>query len=322
VTVVRGYPRLHFGLADLGRATARAYGGSGVSLDGLSVDVEARISRRHSLIGFDRLSDRAKDEVSAAVRRLEAELPGEPAFQLTLLSDLREHVGLGSKTALVLAALQASVLAAGATVNRRRLQMLSHRGGASGVGVHAFFLGGLVVDAGHPQRDVEQLVPSAARAPADVPRLIGRFDFPEDWRIRLALPAGARLSGRSEIEFFERATPIPSSEVFETIAILHHGILPAVVEADFEALHKSLTALQLCGFKGREVAAQPPAVRALLERCQAIGPAGLSSLGPLVFAVVGSRAQEEALDDIVAQSDAADLGTWSVRDRGFEVVKP
>jgi beta-ribofuranosylaminobenzene 5'-phosphate synthase len=321
MTIVRAFPRLHFGLADLGRATLRAYGGAGVQLSGPYIDIEAVVEPTATLSGFERLEARGQADLAAAIRRLEAAVPDGPSFRVTLLTEIHEHVGLGSKTAMTLGALQAAAIAGEVDVSRSEIQLLSGRGGASGVGVHAFFDGGFVMDAGHRQREVTALHPSAARRPTSAPLLVNRLEVPANWRFCLVLPAGKRLSGKDETGFFDSATPVPVEEVRATLALLHHGIGPAFATGDMQALAESLDALQRCGFKSKEIAAQPASVQALMEECRHFGPTGLSSMGPLVFVVVDSVAKEHEVRRVIARVDAADLGTWSARSKGFEVLR-
>lgn len=320
MTIVRAYPRLHFALADLGRATLRAYGGAGVLLEGPYLDIEAVLAPSPALVGFERIDKRGQSDIATAIGRLEAALPDSPSFQVSLLTDVHEHVGLGSKTAMIMAVLQASAAAGGYRLSRAEFQALSGRGGASGVGIHAFFEGGFVMDGGHPQADVPILHPSASREPVARPPLLTRLEVPACWRFRLVLPGGERLAGEAEATFFESATPVPAEEVLETIALLHHGIAPAIATGETQSLAKSLAAVQACGFKARELDAQPAIVRSLIAQCGRIGPTGLSSMGPLVFVIVESDAQEEELDAVIMAADAIDLGAWPARSSGFEII--
>lgn len=155
--VVRAFPRIHIGLADLGRATARAYGGAGFALEGPAFTVSAAGSSERSLVGFDSLDDDAYQEVQHALARLEAHVGHRLLYEFVLEGQVRQHVGLGTKTALILATLQAGALATGQDVPRSVLQTLSGRGGASGVGINTFFIGGLVIDSGHRQSRVPDL---------------------------------------------------------------------------------------------------------------------------------------------------------------------
>lgn len=318
--VVRAFPRIHVGLADLGRVTARAYGGAGFALEGPAFAVSAAGAGERSLVGFDSLDADAYREVQDALARLEAHVGHGLPYEFVLEGQVRQHIGLGTKTALILATLQAGTSAAGQKVPMSVLQKLSGRGGASGVGINTFFTGGLVIDSGHRQGSVPDLFPSSAREPSEVPPVTARLSLPPTWRFRLFLPPGRRVSGQDEKEFFESAIPVPRAEVLETIALLLSGLAPAVATGDLAALAECLSALHRTGFKKRELRAQTEEVRGLLAEVSALGPAGLSSLGPLVYAVHAVDDVPDGLDRMAERFEAEDLGTWAARENGFEVI--
>jgi beta-ribofuranosylaminobenzene 5'-phosphate synthase len=318
--IVRAFPRIHVGLADLGRVTARAYGGAGFALEGPAFTVSAARSGERSLAGFDSLDAQAYVEVEEALARLEAYVGRGLPYEFALKGQVRQHIGLGTKTALILAVLQAGTLAAGQKVSRSVLQKLSGRGGASGIGINTFFGGGLVLDSGHRQDSVPDLFPSSAREPAEVPPVTAWLSVPPAWRFRLFLPPGRRVSGHDEKEFFESAIPVPRTEVLETIALLLNGLAPAVASGDLTGLAECLSSLHRTGFKNRELGVQTEEVRGLLAEAAALGPAGLSSLGPLVYAVHAVNDVPNGLDRIAERFEAEDLGTWAARENGFEVI--
>jgi beta-ribofuranosylaminobenzene 5'-phosphate synthase len=319
--IVRAFPRIHVALADLGRATARAYGGAGFALEGPAFAVSASISDEQSLIGFDSLDDQAYREVQDALARLEAHVGRGMPYEFVLQGRVRQHVGLGTKTALILATLQAATRVSGPELPMSVLQLLSGRGGASGVGINTFFTGGLVLDSGHRQGSVPDLFPSSARTPSEIPPVTARLPVPPTWRFRLFLPLGRRVSGWEEKDFFESAIPVARAEVLETIALLFNGLAPAIATEDLGALASCLSALHQTGFKKRELEAQTEEVRALLAEASALGPAGLSSLGPLVYAVYADGEVPDGLDRMAERFEAEDLGTWAARDNGFEVIE-
>jgi beta-ribofuranosylaminobenzene 5'-phosphate synthase len=318
--IVRAFPRIHVALADLGRVTARAYGGAGFALEGPAFAVSAITSGEKSLIGFDTLDDQAYREVQDALARLEAYVGRRMPYEFALQGRVRQHVGLGTKTALILATLQAAVRASGHELPVSVLQRLSGRGGASGVGINTFFTGGLVLDSGHRQGSVPDLFPSSARTPSEIPPVTARLSMPPTWRFRLFLPTGRRVSGREEKDFFESAIPVARAEVLETIALLFNGLAPAVATEDLGAFASCLAALHQTGFKKRELEAQTEEVRGLLAEASALGPAGLSSLGPLVYTVYADGEVPDDLDRIAERFEAEDLGTWAARGNGFEAI--
>ncbi|MBI1902764.1 MAG: hypothetical protein HYS13_16830 [Planctomycetia bacterium] len=102
------------------------------------------------------------------------------------------------------------------------------RGARSAIGVHGFFHGGLIVDAG--KRSADELGALAARV-----------EVPDRWRILLLCPQGATgLSGREEREAFEALPPVPESTTAQLCRLALLDILPAAREDDFPAFASAL----------------------------------------------------------------------------------
>ncbi|MEU4773172.1 beta-ribofuranosylaminobenzene 5'-phosphate synthase family protein [Micromonospora sp. NPDC023644] len=323
------YPRLHLGLLDCGETTSRRFGGLGFAVHGMPLTLSATLGRAgggagtHTLTGlFDALDERARQDVHAALDRLADTVP-VPPMTLSLDGMPPAHVGLGSKTMLVLAALRVACAAADVRPRPVTLQRLSGRGGASGVGLTTFFRGGFVVDLGHPRRDGLGLRPSSALRPVGVPAVSTRVAMPPSWRVSLALAGGEGLSGAGEVDFFARHTPIPDEEVRAAITLAYHEVVPAVLERDLPVLAKALAALQSVGFKRREVEVQHPATRDLLGRLQGVPgvAAGMSSMGPLLFAIhaAGDRQAPAEVANHVAAVGGSLFGTFGMRNRGYDL---
>lgn len=304
----------------MGRATPRAYGGAGMLLGGPPLEIDAHPANQRSFLGLSDLDQAAQQEVASAISRMEASIGIPVNLRFTLRGNLRQHVGLGTKTALLLAVLQAASIATGADLDVAELQALSGRGGASGIGINAFFDGGFLLDGGHRQDDVASLLPSSQREPRRVPPVLARLDVPEDWRFRLLLPAGHRIAGKTEVSFFERNIPIPADEVRQTISLLLQSVAPAVATRDLQTLREGLVGLHKCGFKRREIDAQSAEVRKLLAAAQKIAPAGLSSMGPLIYVVYHRDNKPPQLDQLAMRNGLTDLGVWPGRSSGFEYV--
>ncbi|MGM1060694.1 beta-ribofuranosylaminobenzene 5'-phosphate synthase family protein [Saccharothrix sp. Mg75] len=287
--VVRAYPRVHFGLVDLGGATARAYGGAGAAFAARPSCTRARLADRFEAgTGF---SGDSRDKIIATMRR--AEQRGLDVRAAVTLSDpLPAHTGYGAGTAMVLSVLTAVARLREWPIGDAELIHLSGRGRTSGVGCSTFFRGGFVVDAGqavHPADGVYR--PSSdprGRPPSTV---IGSWPLPETWRITMLIPVHDRPQQiGSEDDFFRDSTPVASHDVLTQLAHLYHGMLPAVIDADLEAFATSLREFQRRGFKAAEIGARPPAVRHLLDAAWDAGvAAGLSSMGPAVFLVHDRR---------------------------------
>jgi beta-ribofuranosylaminobenzene 5'-phosphate synthase len=205
------------------------------------------------------------------------------------------------------------------------LQGVSRRGGASGVGINAFFQGGFIADAGHDQKDCPALGPSSRRIPDKIPPVVSRVSTPKRWVFYLLLPPGKRFSGKREREFFEQNTPVPRSEVLDTIALLYHGVVPAVLGEDLALLKSSIAGLHKVGFKRREMGAQSEYAKHLMAHFGAIESCavGLSSMGPLVYVVTDESDRNFRLEVGRAcdKFRARLIGACKGRNRGFEVIE-
>jgi beta-ribofuranosylaminobenzene 5'-phosphate synthase len=321
--LVRAYPRLHLGLVDLGNATPRRYGGAGLLLNCLPVEVSVERGPE-SLIGLELLDRRGQSDIMAAIERMRKTLPIKPA-RVTIRRMPPQHVGLGTKTALTLALLRAREVHSDLQLKTSQLQRVSGRGGVSGVGIHGFFKGGFIVDAGHIANPESGFVPSSYREDFQIPPLAVRTSIPKGWRFALFLPPGHRYSGAQELSFFRSNTPLTKSEVKETIALVYHGIIPAVVQGDIGALKLALRATHRYGFKRRELQGQTDSVRRLFRDLDRVPECaiGMSSMGPVVYAVMRGHSAEllAEIESRARRYDARLLAVCAGRNRGHEVVR-
>ncbi len=320
---LRAFPRLHIGLLDLGHATPWQYGGAGFTICGPEIEIEAEHNvRKTEVVGIGVLDQDGQADVHQALQRL-ANVAHGTSVRLVLRDVPPQHVGLGSKTALLLGVLTAASRAMGIKIDRQNLQRLSGRGGTSGVGVHTFFQGGFIADGGHMSDIHNMFAPSSAHTPSEISPIISQATIPAEWRFHLILPRGARLFGAQEALFFQRQTPIPRSEAVEAIALMYHGIVPAVITGHLSLLKTSLSKFQYVGFKKRELLAQSRSTQAIVASFNAEPScaAGLSSMGPLVY-VVAPRDDSSIMRcvrKVCAEYDATLLGVYEGRNQGFEI---
>jgi len=309
-------------LIDLGRATARSYGGIGFAVDGLPIEVAIVGARNTTLETVVPLDSLALQECREVVERAKAAWQiGDATVSVRTMPP--QHIGLGSKTALLLAVLKAMAVHFGVRCVPKELQMLSGRGGASGIGIHTFFHGGVIADGGHQQTD-GPLTPSSARRSPEIPPLIARHDFPGGWVVHVVLPPGEKICGDREREFFISHTPIEQQDVFSTLGLVYHTLIPSIVQADFATFRRGTIDLQSVGFKQLEVFNQATSVRDLLEDLlshDGVAP-GMSSLGPLIYVITrrDDRGAREAIRATCHHHSVETLGVFDGRNRGFEVI--
>ena len=112
------------------------------------------------------------------------------------------------------------------------LAILSGRGLRSGIGLHGFVQGGLIVDGGRAR-------------PEGIPPLLARLEFPKEWSILLVIPRrGPSLHGPLELQAFASLPPSPESLTDRLCRLVLLGLLPAVVEHDLPRFGEALEEIQ------------------------------------------------------------------------------
>jgi beta-RFAP synthase len=308
--------RLHFGL--LGRAGGRGarFGSLGLAIEEPRLVIEAEPAEALAAEGPQ------AERALAAARQFLAAAPASPrgdrrGARIVVREAIPEHVGLGSGTQMALAVAAALSRLHGLPGDVPEWCAALDRGRRSGVGAHAFRLGGFLLDAGR-----------AEGAPPPPP-LVFRQPFPEEWGILTVLPRAARgASGTREERLFD-ALPVPPDGLLERLSgwILMH-LLPALLERDARAFGAALVKVQegvgRC-FEEVQGGLYHPQALPLVRWLRGAGALGVgqSSWGPCVYAFAPDRGAAEALARRFA-SEGPGAGECDVlllrpRNRGAEI---
>jgi beta-ribofuranosylaminobenzene 5'-phosphate synthase len=228
---IRTPSRLHFGLLGWGPQAGRQFGGVGLMIDSPGIDLVVepasswiiegpRAPRVEQLIAHLRATS---DEMGMALRPAHIRVESVPP----------EHIGLGVGTQLCLAVASAVLSVAGKTdVPVEDLARWTGRGRRSGIGLHGFEHGGLIVDGGR-------------RNEADIPPLLAHLPFPDAWSVLIVRPPGeSGLHGPDENRAFANLPPITSDVTDSLCRLVLLEILPAVIERDLAAFGAALGELQ------------------------------------------------------------------------------
>jgi beta-ribofuranosylaminobenzene 5'-phosphate synthase len=279
-------PRIHVSLADMGFASLRAFGGIGFAIEQPLTVFQFEQCTAPEIYGLEVLDEEGQADLIQVIERMRNDRE-ELHFRAVLKAAPPQHVGFGSKTALALA-LIAGVNAFGSIGwSAEQMQKLSGRGAASGVGIHSFFTGGVIWDVGHRADAAKQLLPSGSTILTGIPPLGARIPFPGNWRVMLVLPSERAMTGQEEIKFFVENAPVPTIEALSTMAALYHGVLPAMLLGDYNALASALAEVHRLGFKARELGRWSPQLQMGLTALSNNGFAvGLSSVGPLIYVIL------------------------------------
>jgi beta-ribofuranosylaminobenzene 5'-phosphate synthase len=278
--------RLHFGLFNETGLDGKVDGGAGMAVSfpvyDLSIDAGSPTIEVSCHVSQDMLKAMSK---VIEVFRVKF---GLPDFRIMVHQSIPEHVGLGSKTACLMALAQAINHYFSLEVDYIDLARLVGRGGTSGIGVHVSRVGGMVVDAGHIFPDEKRSFTPSSVSSASPPPLVASVSAPERCKVVYFRLEHQGLSGDLECNFFAKNCPIPEWETRQLLEIVDSRLLPGMKAGSLYEINRALSSIQGLGLKAREWSRQGVATRALLQRWRAADfwprvPLCLSSTGSTVF---------------------------------------
>lgn len=284
-----------------------------VDAPGLELLAQPADSLNVSGVGLVERTQAAAEQVLTGLPARGLSLPGA-AIEVRRMAP--EHAGLGTGTQLHLAVARLLIaLAGGPDPSREDLAAITGRGKRSGIGLHGFALGGLLVDGG--RRDPDR----------GIPPLLARYELPSEWHILIVLPdAPAGLHGSDELGAFAALPPLSDAVSDRLSRLVLLGLLPAVVERDLVAFGAALTAIQLHvgrGFApaqgGRPYASPSAEAIAAFLRSERLVGIGQSSWGPALYAFTAADASKRAaiLQELRSRYGlAADRAFWTSSSHG------
>jgi beta-RFAP synthase len=268
--------RLHFGLLAYGSEAPRRFGGLGLMVERPGLELSARPSAAWSVEGGP--EERVLELAARVAEGLAARGVAAPPTAFEVRRAPAEHVGLGSGTQLGLAVARLVATLAGLPdLPATDLARLAGRGLRSGVGLHGFALGGLIVDGGH-------------RGEGGLAPLVARADWPEAWHVLLVIPGvPAGLHGEAERRAFGALPAVPLATTERLCRLILLGVLPAVVEHDLEAFGAALGEIQAhvgrCFAPAQGGPFAHPELRRMADwlRSEGLRGVGQSSWGPTLY---------------------------------------
>ncbi|RLG32631.1 hypothetical protein DRN98_05020 [Methanosarcinales archaeon] len=290
--IIESPSRLHLTLIDLNGNLGRVDGGIGVALKHPSLKVEISTAP----------SDQIPENLIPIVNLVRSKMNPDGCYKIELQESLPEHVGLGSKTQIMLSIAEGIRLIEGLDYTARELAMIVGRGGTSGIGVAAFEHGGFILDGGHSIKVKPDFLPSRA-SDAPPPPILFQHPLAEEWYFVIAIPDVSRgAHGKREVNIFQKFCPIAEQEVEKLTRIIMMKILPSIIEEEIEPFGEGITAIQDLGFKKIECSLQDRIIKDLFEvlKSSSYG-CGMSSFGPAVFGIVEGEAAAKDLKNEISE---------------------
>ena len=319
---IKSTARLHMGFFDLHGGLGRKFGSIGLSLATPTIELSAQMSSQLQVEGITSVEDKVASIAQQFITKLN--LIGSVRFNIR--QHIPEHAGLGSGTQTALAVGAAISQLYKLNLSTAQIAELTGRGGRSGIGIAAFDYGGLLIDGGRAARTNTSL----SKLSSNVPPLLARYDFPEDWRVLLILDASQPgIHGEVEREAFKQLPEFSESLAAQLCRYVLMQAMPAIVEQDLTAFGFAIQELQshvgdyFSPAQGGRYAS--PQVGAVLQALQNMGVAcfGQSSWGPTGFAVFENELEaEKHLQQLETMFLDSHL-SWkicSARNAGAEIV--
>ena len=284
--------RLHFGLLELAAGQPLRFGGLGLMLTEPGWVLRFRnrantaISPVQAPLELDLL-----ERIEKVRTNLSQQFGHDLEVKIDVLQALPMHSGLGAGTQLATAVAFGLLLLAG---NRKvpqvdELVQLSGRGKRSGIGLHGFKHGGLILDEGHTLEAVRVVHATSV-------------NLHPDWRVVLITPDQvSEVTGRYEASLIERLgqTPNPNREQMHKLAkvALELAVLAdrfveftQILQEYVDAAGRLFSAGQGGMYNGESVS------RAVeLARESGLRAVGQSSWGPTVFGFAENQADAEQM---------------------------
>ncbi len=225
-TILKTPSRIHFGILDMKGDLKRMYGSVGVALSDPRTVIEVSDASDFQVLGEERSLLYAK-----MVRDY---FKIESGMSIRVIESIPPHIGLGSGTQLSLGIGYAMLKHVGMKVSIEELAKVLGRGKRSGVGIYSFKHGGLIIDGG--VKDDE------------LPILISRYEFPEDWLFVIGIPnIEEGISGKKEDISLRDLTKRLREEdccTCETFRVLFLELVPSLMEKDIQGFGEAITRLE------------------------------------------------------------------------------
>ncbi len=302
--IIKTPARIHITLMDLNGSYGRIDGGIGFSIKNPQFILEGHQTDSGVTIEFDdKITDtEAIDECNLKIKQAYEDICNhfdlDTGFAFKVHNAFSAHSGFGSGTQIALATAKLITESTGIEKDSVELSSIVGRGGTSGIGTYGFEDGGFIADGGHSLKEKSTFLPSSASS-ASPPPLIGRFEFPSEWDVLIAIPPyGLSIHDGEEIDLFKQFCPLPQREVEQLSHIVFMNLIPAMLEKDIVEFGKCIDEIHKRGFQKAELTLYDDKMHKLMQHLRDSGAygVGMSSFGPTIYSVVDENNKDDVLN--------------------------
>lgn len=274
--------RIHCSLINETGISGRIDGGIGFSISKPYWKIKFEIGNH--FIDPDNLCDEHYAAIDFALDKLRFLIPKEK-IRITISESIPCHIGLGSKTSLLLSIGKALSLLSDNEISAYELCRILKRGGTSGIGLYSFEGGKFIWDNGHKYPEEKNCFGPSSLALALPPQEI--LSYPINWLEVIHLRFSTnKIFGIKENSIFKDVCPVPQNETINTIECVCSKIIPSILGKNNYLLQEGIKKLQNVGFKKYEWLYQDDITKKFKDYWDSLDMLegiGLSSMGPTLY---------------------------------------
>ena len=300
------HPRIHITLIGMDKKGYRRHGGIGFSISNPVLNVIGCESNEFQIID-NRNTNLDAQEYNRLLKVIELfynKNKFAKKISLVIKGELLPHVGFGSETALRLSSLEILSLINNRQSDKNTLIYYSGRGGVSGIGINAYFDGGMIFDTGIKKGNKEFNPSNLFESRNYLPLMIKRVET-DCWELGLYLnPLIKYITEKAEAKFFQESCPILDNETYEILYHTIYGCLSSIIEKDKNSFFESINQIQKTKWKSLERSLYKGIIREYEELLFSAGATaiGMSSLGPLLYFF-----SNDPIEEVMSKSKNAGL---------------
>lgn len=315
INIKCGY-RIHINSIDMNGFSGRGCGGLGFALDNPELKLSVSIIDNDK----DIIKSKYNDKVKLFVENINKKYGLNKHYKIVIDNECDEHTGLGSETQLILSLASAILKLNNIDQSVDDIVLKLQLAGVSGIGYGAYKYGNFVVDSGYIMGDNKKDFVSHSSIP---PKILVNYNVPTTWKVLLVIPKKiVSISSEEEDKFFSMYTPVPEKEVKEICYYTFMGVLPAILENNFDEFIKSLKKITKIGTKKAELKINEKNTKDILIKLENMfGFSALSSLGPTCYTFINEEDEKIDVDKISNEFKECDIILTSIRNSGYSLTE-
>ena len=198
--------------------------------------------------------DNLEPEMSCALESLYFQMKKAfdlPDFFYSISGRIENHIGLGSKTSLLMGFGSAVNQLFGLNLSSWEVAQLSGRGSTSGVGYWASQKGGFLWDAGRKYPEQKASFAPSSSSNAVPPDLVLTIDLPRFYVCHFRFEEKG-IYGSEEISLFNKYCPTSHDDTKKLLAVVSGLLVPSLISSDEDGVQVALRSIQSLGLKAIE----------------------------------------------------------------------